>query len=155
MFLPGYGLIAIADWSIIVQCHLLVKHGFSIYWCSRWNGRIEYIETTAPLLPGTRGDAPDSNLELEPCMLDMLTSFQYKTFRASMPQKLFSRSREVQIGQLCFLVFFNMDEPGGRHWLQNNLPAKWQWALNVEGPIFMPCHKSWTADFLDFIQTYW
>jgi hypothetical protein len=28
MFLPGYGLIAIADWSIIVQCHLLVKHGF-------------------------------------------------------------------------------------------------------------------------------
>jgi hypothetical protein len=28
MFLPGYGPIAIADWSIIVQCHLLVKHGF-------------------------------------------------------------------------------------------------------------------------------
>jgi hypothetical protein len=27
MFLPGYGPIAIADWSIIVQCHLLVKHG--------------------------------------------------------------------------------------------------------------------------------
>jgi hypothetical protein len=25
MFLPGYGQIAIADWSIIVQCHLLVK----------------------------------------------------------------------------------------------------------------------------------
>jgi hypothetical protein len=25
MFLPGYGPIAIADWSIIVQCHLLVK----------------------------------------------------------------------------------------------------------------------------------
>jgi hypothetical protein len=25
---PGYGPIAIADWSIIVQCHLLVKHGF-------------------------------------------------------------------------------------------------------------------------------
>jgi hypothetical protein len=24
MFLPGYGPIAIADWSIIVQCHLLV-----------------------------------------------------------------------------------------------------------------------------------
>jgi hypothetical protein len=28
MFLPGYGPIAIADWSIIVQCHLLVKHEF-------------------------------------------------------------------------------------------------------------------------------
>jgi hypothetical protein len=28
MFLPGYGPIAIADWSFIVQCHLLVKHGF-------------------------------------------------------------------------------------------------------------------------------
>jgi hypothetical protein len=28
MFLSGYGPIAIADWSIIVQCHLLVKHGF-------------------------------------------------------------------------------------------------------------------------------
>jgi hypothetical protein len=28
MFLPGYGPIAIADWLIIVQCHLLVKHGF-------------------------------------------------------------------------------------------------------------------------------
>jgi hypothetical protein len=28
MFLPGYGPIAIADWSIIVQCHLLVKPGF-------------------------------------------------------------------------------------------------------------------------------
>jgi hypothetical protein len=28
MFLPGYALIAIADWSIIVQSHLLVKHGF-------------------------------------------------------------------------------------------------------------------------------
>jgi hypothetical protein len=27
MFLPRYGPIAIADWSIIVQCHLLVKHG--------------------------------------------------------------------------------------------------------------------------------
>jgi hypothetical protein len=26
--LPGYGPIANADWSIIVQCHLLVKHGF-------------------------------------------------------------------------------------------------------------------------------
>jgi hypothetical protein len=26
MFLPGYGPKAIADWSIIVQCHLLVKH---------------------------------------------------------------------------------------------------------------------------------
>jgi hypothetical protein len=25
--LPGYGPIPIADWSIIVQCHLLVKHG--------------------------------------------------------------------------------------------------------------------------------
>jgi hypothetical protein len=25
MFLPGYGPIAIADWSIIVQCHLLVQ----------------------------------------------------------------------------------------------------------------------------------
>jgi hypothetical protein len=47
MFLPGYGLIAIANWSIIVQCHLLVNMGFSVYWCSRWNGHIEYIETTA------------------------------------------------------------------------------------------------------------
>jgi hypothetical protein len=28
MFLPGYGPIAITDWSIIVQCHMLVKHGF-------------------------------------------------------------------------------------------------------------------------------
>jgi hypothetical protein len=28
MCLPEYGPIAIADWSIIVQCHLLVKHGF-------------------------------------------------------------------------------------------------------------------------------
>jgi hypothetical protein len=28
MFLPGYGPIAIADWSIIVQCQILVKHGF-------------------------------------------------------------------------------------------------------------------------------
>jgi hypothetical protein len=28
MFLPRYGPIAIADWSIIVQCHLLVKYGF-------------------------------------------------------------------------------------------------------------------------------
>jgi hypothetical protein len=28
VFLPGYGPIAIADWSIIVHCHLLVKHGF-------------------------------------------------------------------------------------------------------------------------------
>jgi hypothetical protein len=28
MFLSGYGSKAIADWSIIVQCHLLVKHGF-------------------------------------------------------------------------------------------------------------------------------
>jgi hypothetical protein len=28
MFLPGYGPIAIADWSIIVQCHILVKHGY-------------------------------------------------------------------------------------------------------------------------------
>jgi hypothetical protein len=28
MFLPGYGPIAVADWSISVQCHLLVKHGF-------------------------------------------------------------------------------------------------------------------------------
>jgi hypothetical protein len=28
MFLPGYGPIAIADWSIIVQCHPLVKYGF-------------------------------------------------------------------------------------------------------------------------------
>jgi uncharacterized membrane protein len=27
MFLPGYGPIAITDWSIIVQFHLLVKHG--------------------------------------------------------------------------------------------------------------------------------
>jgi hypothetical protein len=27
-FLPGYGPIAIADWSIVVQCLLLVKHGF-------------------------------------------------------------------------------------------------------------------------------
>jgi hypothetical protein len=26
--LPGYGPIAIADWSILVHCHLLVKHGF-------------------------------------------------------------------------------------------------------------------------------
>jgi hypothetical protein len=34
----GYGPIAIADWSIM---------GFSVYWCSRWNGHIEYIETTA------------------------------------------------------------------------------------------------------------
>jgi hypothetical protein len=25
MFLPGYGPMAIADWSFIVQCHLLVK----------------------------------------------------------------------------------------------------------------------------------
>jgi hypothetical protein len=47
IFLPGYGPIAIADWPIIVQCHLLVNHGFSVYWCSRWNGHIEYIETTA------------------------------------------------------------------------------------------------------------
>jgi hypothetical protein len=28
MCLAGYGPIAIADWSIIVQCHILVKHGF-------------------------------------------------------------------------------------------------------------------------------
>jgi hypothetical protein len=28
MFLPGYDPIPIADWSIIVHCHLLVKHGF-------------------------------------------------------------------------------------------------------------------------------
>jgi hypothetical protein len=28
MSLPGYGPIAVADWSIIVQCHLLAKHGF-------------------------------------------------------------------------------------------------------------------------------
>jgi hypothetical protein len=28
MFLPGYCPIVIADWSIIVQCHLLVKQGF-------------------------------------------------------------------------------------------------------------------------------
>jgi hypothetical protein len=28
MFLPGYGPMAISDWLIIVQCHLLVKHGF-------------------------------------------------------------------------------------------------------------------------------
>jgi hypothetical protein len=28
LFLPGYGPIVIADWSILVQCHLLVKHGF-------------------------------------------------------------------------------------------------------------------------------
>jgi hypothetical protein len=27
MFLPGYGPIAIADWSILVHCHLLGKHG--------------------------------------------------------------------------------------------------------------------------------
>jgi hypothetical protein len=26
--LPGYGPTAIADLSIIVQCHILVKHGF-------------------------------------------------------------------------------------------------------------------------------
>jgi hypothetical protein len=25
---PGYGPIAIADWSIIAECHLLAKHGF-------------------------------------------------------------------------------------------------------------------------------
>jgi hypothetical protein len=34
MFLPGYGPIAIADWSIIVHCNQLVKHGFSTNWCS-------------------------------------------------------------------------------------------------------------------------
>jgi hypothetical protein len=29
----------IADWSIHVYCHLLVKHGFySVKWCSLWNG---------------------------------------------------------------------------------------------------------------------
>jgi hypothetical protein len=28
LFLPGYVPIAIANWSIIVQCHLLVKHAF-------------------------------------------------------------------------------------------------------------------------------
>jgi hypothetical protein len=28
LFLSGYGPIATSDWSIIVQCHLLVKHGF-------------------------------------------------------------------------------------------------------------------------------
>jgi hypothetical protein len=28
IFLPGYGPMAIVDWSIIVQCHLLIKHGF-------------------------------------------------------------------------------------------------------------------------------
>jgi hypothetical protein len=27
MFLPGYGSVAIADWAIIVHCHLLVKLG--------------------------------------------------------------------------------------------------------------------------------
>jgi hypothetical protein len=38
MFLPGYGPMAIADWSIIVQCHLLgfpgavVEMGAHIYW---------------------------------------------------------------------------------------------------------------------------
>jgi hypothetical protein len=32
MFLPRYGPMTIADWSIIVQCHLLVKLGFSICW---------------------------------------------------------------------------------------------------------------------------
>jgi hypothetical protein len=46
MFLPGYGPIAIADWSITVQCHWS-NMGFSVYCCSRWNRRIEYIETTA------------------------------------------------------------------------------------------------------------
>ncbi|XP_064649782.1 target of rapamycin complex 2 subunit MAPKAP1-like isoform X2 [Lineus longissimus] len=45
-----------------------------------------------------RGDIPDSNVELEPSMLESLGSFQYKTYRASMPQKLFSRSKEVQLG---------------------------------------------------------
>jgi hypothetical protein len=38
MFLPGYGPIAIADWS---------NMGFSVHWCSRWNGHIIEYETTA------------------------------------------------------------------------------------------------------------
>jgi hypothetical protein len=44
MFLPGYDPIAIADWSIIVQCHLLVKH---------WRIEYRYIETTAYGFYGT------------------------------------------------------------------------------------------------------
>jgi hypothetical protein len=34
MFLPGYGpVIASADWSIIVHCHLLVKHAWVLAFC--------------------------------------------------------------------------------------------------------------------------
>jgi hypothetical protein len=35
VFLPGYGPIAIADWSIIVNAIYWSNMGFSVYWCSR------------------------------------------------------------------------------------------------------------------------
>jgi hypothetical protein len=35
MFFPGYGPIAIADWSIIVHAIYWSNMGFSVYWCSR------------------------------------------------------------------------------------------------------------------------
>jgi hypothetical protein len=47
MFLPGYGPMAIADWSIIVQCHLLVKVLASIGAVVEMGVLISTIETTA------------------------------------------------------------------------------------------------------------
>jgi hypothetical protein len=44
MFLPGYGPMAIADWSIIVQCHLLVLGSIGAV---VEMGVLSYIETTA------------------------------------------------------------------------------------------------------------
>jgi hypothetical protein len=45
MFLPGYGPIEIADWSIIVQCHLLVL--VTETWVlASIDAVVEYIETT-------------------------------------------------------------------------------------------------------------
>jgi hypothetical protein len=67
MFLLGYGPIAIADWSIIVQCHLFVKREFyrllvrslkCAYWV-HWNDCLWSLESVVPrhcflLLPISR-----------------------------------------------------------------------------------------------------
>jgi hypothetical protein len=52
MFLPGYGPIAIADWSTLCNAIYWSNMGFGVYWCSRY---IEYImEPATSVIPRTR-----------------------------------------------------------------------------------------------------
>jgi hypothetical protein len=65
MFLPGYTPLAIADWSIIVQCHLLVKHGFSVYGAVAEMGVLSTLKRL--LMESTSRTALLSHLKLTNC----------------------------------------------------------------------------------------